>query len=119
MLQSQLNTEEIQKLSIFVSSLRKVLEHKNHVAKLMLSHTIKPNQINKYAIDISSIEEIIRMYNYIVGVYRKVGVNQQTRLTMKSIFMSLENYITSITQSSRIAIPKVAGTPNISDLLRH
>ena len=36
------------------------------------------------------------MYNYIVGLYRRLGVNQQSRLSMKSIFISFELCIGSI-----------------------
>ena len=42
LLQSQLNTEVIQKPSVHASSLRKVLEHKEHASQVMLSYNIRP-----------------------------------------------------------------------------
>jgi hypothetical protein len=33
------------------------------------------------------------MYNYIVDIYRGLGLSQQSRTAMKSIFMSLDIYI--------------------------
>ena len=96
LLQNQLNTTEIQKLNLYASNIRKILEHKAFVSKMMLSNTISNDTLNKYIIDISSIEEIMTMYNYIVGVYRGLGLSQQSRNAMKSIFMSFDIYINSI-----------------------
>ena len=53
---------------------------------MLLSYTINQDTLNNYAIDMSSIEEIAVMYNYIVGTYRNIGGNQQSRQSMKSLF---------------------------------
>ena len=66
-----LNKEEIQKLNIFVASLRRSLEHKAIIAKVMVDRTVRYNKLNNYIIDIVSVEEILTMYNYIVNVYKK------------------------------------------------
>ena len=68
---TQLNKEGIQKLNIFVASLRKSLEHKAIIAKIMVDRTVRYNKLNNYIIDIVSVEEILTMYNYIVNVYKK------------------------------------------------
>ena len=68
---TQLNREEIQKLNIFVSSLRKSLEHKAIITKIIAERTVRYNKLNNYIIDICSVEEILIMYNYIVNVYKK------------------------------------------------
>ncbi len=109
-MQSQLNTEEIQQVGIFIASLRKVLEHKSHVAKMAQSYIAKPNQVNKYIIDICKVEEVISMYSFIVSIYRKVGNNQQITLTMKSIFMGIEAYIKNIVKNMMFLISTVSGT---------
>ena len=109
LLQSQINTEDTPKLSMRASSLSKVLEHKAHLSKTTLSHNIKPARLHKASSYISSIEEAKPMCNYIVGVYKKLGSNQQTRLTMQSIFMSLESHAANIVKNLRLVVPKVSG----------
>ena len=74
-LRKQLNTNDLQKLQIYASSIRKVLEHKATISKFLLSHSINENTLNKYIIDISSIEELMAMYNYIVTIYRSLGLS--------------------------------------------
>ena len=109
LLQSELNTEEIQTMSIYVSSLRKVFEHKAHVSKTMLSYNIKPTTLNKFIVDISSIEEIMTMYSCVGGICRKLGNNPQTRLTAQCIFMSVGSYVANIVKNLRMVTPRVSG----------
>jgi hypothetical protein len=85
LLRSQLNTNEIQKLNIYASSIRKLLEHKANISKLLLSYSINQDTLNKYLFNISSIEELMSMYNYIVGIHRGLGLSQQSRKAMKSV----------------------------------
>ena len=47
-----LNKEEIQKLNIFVASLRRSLEHKAIIAKMMVDRTVRYNKLNNYIIDV-------------------------------------------------------------------
>ena len=106
LLHHQMDPEEVQKLGIFVSSLRKTLEHKNNSSKMLLSPVAK--SIEKHIMNLCGVEEIITMYNYIVSVYRKMGHSNQTRITMKSIFASLEGYTKSIVKNMRMFY----GTPD-------
>ncbi len=94
LLHHQMDPEEAQRLGIFVSSLRKTLEHKNNSSKFVLSPGAK--SIDKHIMNLCGVEEAITMYNYTVSVYRKMGHTSQTRVTMKSIFASLEGYTKSI-----------------------
>ena len=100
LIQSQLNTDEIQKLNVYASSIRKILEHKAHISKMLLSYSINQDTINKYILDISSIEELNTMYNYIVFLYRRLGNSQQSRLSMKSMFMTFEFYVDNIVKKN-------------------
>ena len=75
----------------------------------MLSYSTKPARLNTASADISGIEEIMTVCSYVVGSYRKLGNNQQTRLTMRSIFVSLESHVANIVKNLRMAIPKVSG----------
>ena len=68
---TQLNKEGVQKINIFVASLRRSLEHKANIAKIMVDRTVRYNKLNNYITDICSVEEILTMYNYIVDVYKK------------------------------------------------
>ena len=95
-LRKQLKTDDVQKLNIYASSIRKILEHKANISKLLLSHSINENTLNKYIIDISSVEELMSMYNYIVAIYRSLGLSQNSRQSMKSIFMTFSFYIDTI-----------------------
>ena len=67
----QLNKEEIQKLNIFVASLRKSFEQKAIIAKIMADRALRFNKFNSYIIEICSVGEILTMYNYSVNVYKK------------------------------------------------
>ena len=62
------------------------MEHKAHISKMLLSYTINQETSNKYTMDSSSVEELKTMYNYITGIYRGLGMSQQSRSSMKSIF---------------------------------
>jgi hypothetical protein len=81
---------------------------------MLLSYSINKDTINKYILDISSIEELNTMYNYIVFLYRKLGNSQQTRLSMKSIFMTFEFYVDNIVKKLKMALPKVSDSLNIN-----
>ena len=63
---------------------------------MLLSYAINQDTINKYIIGISSNDELNSMYNYIVFLYRRLGNSQQSRLRIKSIFMTFEFYVDSI-----------------------
>jgi hypothetical protein len=81
---------------------------------MLLSNVINQESLNKYIIDLSSIEELKTMYNYIVGMYRNLGLSQQSRQVMKSIFMTLENYTDSIVKHMKLALTKVSNNLNIN-----
>ena len=112
-----LNREEIQKLNIFVSSLRKSLEHKAIITKIIAERTVRYNKLNNYIIDICSVEEILTMYNYIVDAYKKIGNTQQTRLLMKSILMSMEDNINTIVENLKISKYKITTTRYLQSFL--
>ena len=42
---------------------KKILDHKANISKLLLSYSINQDTLNKYVIDISSIEELMSMYS--------------------------------------------------------
>ena len=96
LLKSQLNSDEIQKLNVYASRIRKILEYIAHISKLLLSYTINQETLNSYIIDLSNIEELKTMYNYITGIYRGLGMSQQSRNAMKSVFMTFEVYIDNL-----------------------
>ena len=113
LLKSQLNSDEIQKLNVYASSIRKILEHKANRSKLLLSYSTNQDTLNKYVVDISSIEELVSMYNYSVSIYRGLGLSQTSRLAMNSIFVTFEFYIDSIVKNLKMALPKVSDNWNI------
>jgi hypothetical protein len=115
--QTQLNREGIQKLNIFVSSMRKSLEHKAIITKIIAERIVRYNKLNNYIIDICSVEEILTMYNYIVDAYKKVGNTQQTRLLMKSILMSMEDNIDTIVENLKISKYKITTTRHLQSFL--
>ncbi len=112
LLHHQMDPEEVQKLGVFVSTLRKTLENKNNSSKMLLSPG--STQIDKHIMNLCGVEDIIMMYNYIVSVYRKNGQSNQTRITMKSIFFSLESYIKSIVRNMKLSLDRITGSPQIS-----
>ena len=57
------------------------------------------------------------MYKYIVSVYRKMGHSNQTRITMKSIFASLEGYAKSIVKNMRLFMGQLTGSPQMPPFL--
>ena len=97
LLHHQMDPEEVQKLGVFVYTLRKTLESNNNSSTMLLSPGA--TQIDKHIMNMCSVEDIITMYNYIVAVYRKNGHSNQARITMKSIFASLEGYVKSIVKN--------------------
>ena len=110
-----MDPEEAQKLGIFVSSLRKTLEHKHNSSKMLLSPVAK--SIEKHIMSLCGVEEIITMCNYIVSVYRKMGHSNQTRITMKSIFASLDGLYQGYSQEREAchgATNKIASNVSIS-----
>ena len=115
LLHHQTDPEEVQKLGIFVSSLRKTLAHKNNSSKILLSPGAK--QTEKHIMKLCGVEEVITMHNYIVSVYRKMGHSNQTRITMKSIFASLEGYTESIVRNMKLAMGRLTGSPQMSPFL--
>ena len=74
-------------------------------------------QIDKHIMNLCGVEDIIMMYNYIVSVYRKNGHSNQTRITMKSIFASLESYVKSIVRNMKLSFDRIAGSPHKSAFL--
>ena len=102
--------EELQKLSVFVSSLRKSLENKAHVARLVATEWQKNKPFERNLVVLCAVEEILIMYNYLVSLYRRPGSSQQTRLAMKSILMSLQENLEKIIQNMSAASTKIVGT---------
>ena len=115
LLHHQMDPEEAQKLGICVSSLRKTLEHKNNSSKMLLSSGAK--HTDKHIMNLCGVEEVITMHNYIVSVYRKMGHSNQTRVTMKSIFASLEGDTQSIVRNMKLAVGRLTRSPQMSPFL--
>ena len=64
--------------------------------------------------DLSSIEELKHMYHYIVSIYRNLGLSQQSRQAMKSIFMTFEIYIDSTVKHMKMGLTKVSNNLNMN-----
>ena len=114
LLKKQLNSDKIQKLNVYASSIRKILEYKKYISKMLLSNVINQEKMDEIIIDLSSIEQLNAMYNYIIGIYRNLGLSQQSRQVMKSIIMTMENYTDSIVKHMKLALPRVSNNININ-----
>ena len=90
LVKSNMNSEQMQKLSVFVSSLQKSLEQKVRSAKLLTQSWANGKEQEKNLMDVSNVTQVCVMYNYMVGVYRGVGTSQYTRLAMKSVLVSVQ-----------------------------
>ena len=90
LVKSNMNSEQMQKLSVFVSSLQKSLEQKVRSGKLLTQSWANGKEQEKNIMDVCNVTQICVMYNYIVGVYQGVGTSQYTRLAMKSVLVSVQ-----------------------------
>ena len=90
LVKSNMNSEQMQKLSVFVSSLQKSLEQKVRSGKLLTQSWANGKEQEKNLMDVCNVTQICVMYNYIVGVYQGVGTSQYTRLAMKSVLVSVQ-----------------------------
>ena len=91
-----LNPEELQKLKVFVSSLRKSLGHKARLARTVATEWVNTKTLGKRLFDLSNVVEITVMHSFIVEVYRKAGSTERTRVAMKSVLSSMQETVEKI-----------------------
>ena len=88
-----------------------------NAAKLITSIWVKGKAMGKYLNDICNVVQIFTMYNYIVGVYRKVGVSQYTRLAMKTVLATVQKNAELIVTYMNQFLPQVNGTEHMESYL--
>ena len=90
LVKSNINSEQMQKLSVFVSSLQKSLEQKVRSGKLLTQSWAIGKEQDKNLMDVCNVTQICVVCKRIAGVYRGVGTSQYTRLAMKSVLVSVQ-----------------------------
>ena len=65
----QINQEDINKMKIYASTLRQVLEKRYLLTNNFLSDITNLTQINKYIIETAQTEDVIAAYYNVVSIY--------------------------------------------------
>ena len=112
-----LNPEELQKLKVFVSSLRKSVGHKAQLARTVATEWVNTKTLDKRLFDLSNVVEITAMCNFIAEVYRKAGLTERARLAMKSVLSSMQENVEKIARYLSAVMYKVVGTRHLAGYL--
>lgn len=93
---TQLNQEDIQKMTMLTSILKQLLEKKLLFARQFMDSITNSSKIPKYIIELGQTEEIRTAYNNVVSIYLNPSNTQETKTQIKRILISFEDYIISI-----------------------
>ena len=88
-----------------------------NAAKLLTSVWVKGKAMDKYLSDMCNVTQVSTMYNYIVGVYRKVGVSQYTRMAMKTVLVTVQKNAELIVAYMDQFLPQINGTEHMPSYL--
>ena len=108
-LSGTMDTVELQKLNVFVSNLRKSLNSKAASAKQVATEWLKSKTFDKQMLNVTSVEELTSTYNYVVGIYLKLGNAYNTRQTMKSVLVSMHGPVDNIVDYMSATMHKAVG----------
>ena len=105
----QINQEDINKMKLYASTLRQVLEKRYLLTNNFLSDNSLPN-LNKYIVEIAQTEDVIHAYNNVVSVYLNPRNTQETKTYIRRLLIAFED----IGKSIGINIFEIIGRIKIS-----
>ena len=91
----QINQEDINKMKIYASTLRQVLEKRYLLTNNFLSDDSIPN-VNKYIVELAQTEDVIQAYNNVVSVYLNPRNTQETKTYIRRLLIAFEEIVRSI-----------------------
>ena len=91
----QINQEDINKMKIYASTLRQVLEKRYLLTNNFLSDDSLPN-VNKYIVELAQTEDVILAYNNVVSIYLNPRNTPETKSYIRRLLIAFEEIVKSI-----------------------
>jgi hypothetical protein len=99
---TQLNSEDIGATNELVNNLIILLEKKfNELDKFIRNNSVDVSK------EISNVEDVLNSYNKIVSIYLNPANTQQTKSTILTSIMKIEQYIRALEQSCRHVLNRI------------
>ena len=110
----QINQEDINKMKIYASTLRHVLEKRYLLTNNFLGDDTLPN-VNKYIVELAQTEDVIASYNNVVSVYLNPRNTQETKTYIRRMLVTFEDMVRNIS----INVFEIIGRIKISRKQEH
>ena len=91
----QINQEDINKMKIYASTLRQVLEKRYLLTNNFLSDNSLPS-LNKYIVELAQTEDVILAYNNVVSIYLNPRNTQEAKTYIRRLLIAFEDIVKSI-----------------------
>ena len=91
----QINQEDINKMKLYASTLRQVLEKRYLLTNNFLSDDSLPN-VNKYIVELAQTEDVILAYNNVVSIYLNPRNTPETKTYIRRLLIAFEEIVRSI-----------------------
>ena len=91
----QINQEDINKMKLYASTLRQVLEKRYLLTNIFLSDDSLPS-LNKYIVELAQTEDVMVAYNNVVSVYLNPRNTQETKTRIRRLLIAFEEIVRSI-----------------------
>ena len=91
----QINQEDINKMKLYASTLRQVLEKRYLLTNNFLSDDTLLN-VNKYIVELGQTEDVIAAYNNVVSIYLNPRNTQETKSYIRRILIAFEEMVHNI-----------------------
>ena len=92
---TQINQEDINKMKIYASTLRQVLEKRYLLTNNFLSDNSLPN-LNKYIVELAQTEDVILAYNNVVSIYLNPRNTPETKTYIRRLLIAVEQMVSNI-----------------------
>ena len=88
----QINQEDINKMKLYASTLRQVLEKRYLLTNNFLSDMVNLSHINKYIVELGQTEDVTLAYNNVVSVYLNPRNTQETKTYIRRLRIAFEKW---------------------------
>ena len=95
----QLNQSDINKMKLYASALRFVLEKRYLLTNNFLSDIANMTQINRYIIETAQTEDVISAYNKVVSIYLNPRNTQETKSYIGRILIAFNEMVHNIAKN--------------------
>ena len=95
----QLNQSDINKMKLYASALRFVLEKRYLLTNNFLSDIANITQINRYIIETAQTEDVISAYNKVVSIYLNPRNTQETKSYIGRILIAFNEMVHNIAKN--------------------